>query len=602
MPVSEWEPPDLNNLPDLRKSTYVGVDTETRDDSLLELGSGMRTRAKTSYPIGVSLSDGDYKVYLPLRHPQDNVDHNQAVNYIRDMVSNPMQCKVFHNSVYDLGVLQRLGITVKGPVLDTMTTQTLLDEEFKAGYSLDAVANHWTGHQKNEALMIEAAAAMSISPLEVKSNIWRLDPKYVGPYAEEDAWLPVKIMEKQWPEIQRQELEAVFWLESANLPLAHKMHWQGIRVDEARARQLGSLWKCEETKLLRMLKKETSLSVDVDSPTSLVALCEYLDIPHESTARGNPSFTASWLEGHGHPLIRAVVQIRQFRKMRRDFIDGQILRYIHDGRIHPHYKTTKRDTGGTRSGRYSSANPNEQQVPARNPEFGPQIRALRLPESDEEWLSLDYSGQEVRLMVEVAAQLGYPSALAMRDRYLEDPDLDFHREVADDINLPRGPVKGVVFTKSYGGGIPKLASEIGCDLNEAQDISDRVHARAPFIEGVFRKAMDLASKRGYVKTLLGRRSRFNEYNEQGYRMYTHKGLNRVIQGTGADMIKRAMVEVYKELGHVPLSSVHDENNYSGDRAEGERIKVIMEGCMSDLMKIPIKVDLGVGPNWGEAKK
>jgi DNA polymerase I-like protein with 3'-5' exonuclease and polymerase domains len=255
------------------------------------------------------------------------------------------------------------------------------------------------------------------------------------------------------------------------------------------------------------------------------------------------------------------------------------------------------DEGGTRSGRFSSSQPNLQQIPARNPLYGPAIRGLFLPEEGQEWLSGDYKSQEPRLLVHFANVLNAPGVAEIVRLYHENPLLDLHQVCADMCNTTKRHAKTINLGMTYGMGRGKLAAELGLTLIEADELFERYHTKFSFVQYTNNIASSAAERRGYVRTLLGRRSRFRFLD--GRRQFTHKALNRIIQGSGADMNKRAIVSVFEETGQIPLLTVHDENNFSIEsRDEAPRLVELMETALP--ISVPIKIDTGIGANWAEA--
>lgn len=330
------------------------------------------------------------------------------------------------------------------------------------------------------------------------------------------------------------------------------------------------------------------------------------------------SFQRQWLESHTHELPRLIVEARKLNKARTTFIDKMILEHSHEGRIHAEAHPLRSDRGGTVSGRFSYSNPNLQQVPARDPEIGDMIRSIFIPEEDCEWGVFDYSQQEPRLTVHYADKMNLAGAKEAVVEYTER-NADFHQIVADMANIPRKQAKTINLGLSYGMGKEKLINELGLDDSEAQKLFDQYHEKVPFIKGLQDQCTRIATDRGYIKTLGGRRCRFDlwesrferttplpleeaksEYGESLKRSFTYKALNRLIQGSAADMTKLAMLELWKE-GIIPHLQIHDEVDISvKDKTEAKRVCEIMRDCV-DLV-VPLLVDYELGPSWGQTEE
>jgi len=257
-----------------------------------------------------------------------------------------------------------------------------------------------------------------------------------------------------------------------------------------------------------------------------------------------------------------------------------------------------------------------QQVPARDPVLGPLVRGLFLPEEGHSWGAFDYSQQEPRLTVHYASRMKLPGAEEAVSAYKED-DADFHQIVADMAGIARKDAKVINLSLSYGMGKTKLIQALGINELEADALFNNYHSKVPFIKELTLSCSRKAENVGYIKTLLGRKCRFDMYEprtekdtplpfEQAYteyganirRAYTYRAFNRLIQGSAADMTKQAMLDMWKE-GIVPHIQVHDELDVSvQNKEESRKIVEIMENCV-DLV-VPSKVDAEIGDTWGTA--
>ena len=276
------------------------------------------------------------------------------------------------------------------------------------------------------------------------------------------------------------------------------------------------------------------------------------------------------------------------------------------------------DNGGTVTGRFSYSNPNLQQIPARNKELGPAIRSLFIPEEGHTWGCFDYSQQEPRLVVHYAALQNLYGVGDVLDAYNEG-DADFHTIVADMAEIPRSQAKTINLGLFYGMGKNKLQAELGVSKDKADKLFRQYHNKVPFVKQLMDNVMQRAQERGQVRTLLGRLCRFHlwEPNQFGVhkalthdaallehgpgikRAYTYKALNRLIQGSAADMTKKAMIDLHRQ-GIIPHIQVHDELDISVKGNEDVKdIIEIMENAVS--LEVPNKVDYESGLNWGIIK-
>jgi len=319
---------------------------------------------------------------------------------------------------------------------------------------------------------------------------------------------------------------------------------------------------------------------------------------------------------HEHPIVRMIAEARETNKAHTTFIDT-IIKHEHKGRIHADINQIRSDQGGTVTGRFSYSNPNLQQLPARNKELGPMIRSIFIPEEKHKWGSFDYSQQEPRLVAHYAALHKFPSVNDVIDSYENDTSTDFHQVVADMAKIPRSQAKVINLGLFYGMGKAKLQAELGVSKEKAAELFETYHAKVPFVKQLTNSASNRAQERGQIRTLLGRLCRFHlwEPNQFGMhkalphedalqehgpgirRAYTYKALNKLIQGSAADMTKKAMLDLYKE-GIIAHVQIHDELCVSvKDEKQAKQIKEIMEDSVT--LEVPNKVDYEFGNNWGE---
>jgi DNA polymerase I-like protein with 3'-5' exonuclease and polymerase domains len=607
-PQTEWIPPQ--DFPDLSKHDEIAIDLETKDPELKLMGSGSVTnRAKI---VGIAVAVEGWSGYYPIAHEGGgNMDIRMVLNWFQDVLNTPAT-KIFHNAMYDVCFIRAAGLKINGTIVDTMIAGSLVDEN-RFRYDLGSMGRDYVGKGKSEAVLKETA---DIWGVDAKSEMYKLPAMYVGEYAEQDAALTLKLWQKMKQEIEHQDIQSIFDLETELFPCLVDMRFLGVRVDLEAATELKKKLSSEEKECLQKVKKETGVDTQIWAARSIAQVFEKLRLPFDRTEKTNsPSFTKNFLQNHPHPLVKLIARAREINKAHTTFIDT-ILKHSYKGRIHAEINQLRSDSGGTVTGRFSYSNPNLQQIPARNKELGPAIRSLFIPEEGCKWGVFDYSQQEPRLVVHYAALQNLYGVGDVLDAYHEG-DADFHTIVADMAEIPRSQAKTINLGLFYGMGKNKLQAELGVNKERANDLFKQYHARVPFVKQLMDNVMGRAQERGQIRTLLGRLCRFHlwEPNQFGIhkalphdaallehgpgikRAYTYKALNRLIQGSAADMTKKAMIALYKE-GITPHIQVHDELDISvTDNAD--KIKDIMESAVD--LEVPNKVDYEFGPNWGNIK-
>ncbi len=602
----------------------MSIDLETRDPELMERGPGdIRGDGEV---VGIALGVAGQSRYYPIAHAEGlNCDRDSVCRYVTEVLS---RCKAVTgaNLYYDFGWLRTLGIDLSPfqfRVEDCQLYEPLIDEE-AFSYSLENISQKYLGRGKNEEALKEAARAAGFK--DHKGNIWRLPATAVGAYAEEDARLPLEIHPFQTAKVREEGLEEVLALEQDIFWVVHAMRGQGVRVDLERAIQLDNEFVLKESAGLVTLSEAAGFEINPWSPDDLVRLFVQENLEMRMTDKGNPSFDAEVLAQIEHPLIVQIMEWRRLNKMRRDFIHGGVIDWNINGRIHPEMHPLRGETHGTRVGRFSYSRPNLQQQPSPSKDkfWGPLIRSLYVPEEGRRWARFDYSQQEPRLTVHFAALRGFEQAREDAQMYIDNPATDFHQFVADMVQIERRPAKDINLGMTYGMGKRKIISQLGVPQATGEDYWRRYHRRFPYIRNLSDEVSQIAASRGYIRTIGGRRKRFNRWNPvdwdlrkaDGYRAYpkseaeekwpnepltrafVHKSLNNLIQGSGGDVTKRAMVDVFKE-GFIPLIQVHDELDFDIETdLEAHRICTAMESAYNDRMKVPFKVDVTIGENWG----
>ena len=610
---TEWICPE--NFPDLSNHEYVAIDLETKDPNLKTKGSG--SVIGQGGIIGIAVAVEGWSGYYPIGHREGNMDKKKVLEWITKVCAAD-NTKIFHNAMYDVCWLKSYGIKINGFVIDTMVMLSLIDEN-RRWYSLNSASYDYLGEVKNEQALKEAAEAAGV---DAKSEMYKLPAMYVGSYAEKDAELTLELFRVLSREIQKQNLQNVFDLETNLFPCLVDMRFNGVRVDVERAHTLKQKLVAEEEELLLQVKKETGIETQIWAARSIAQVFDKLSLPYSRTLKSNaPSFTKNFLKEHPHPLVQKIAKAREINKAHTTFIDT-ILKHEHKGRIHADINPIKSDQGGTVTGRFSYSNPNLQQIPARNKDLGPMIRGLFIPEKDCKWGCFDYSQQEPRLVVHYAATtepICFNESVTKIVEKFKDDSVDFHQTVADMANISRSQAKTINLGLFYGMGKAKLQAELGLNTKqEAEDLFDQYHDKVPFVRELMNRTSSFAQTSGSIGTLLGRKCRFDKWEpatfgmhtpmtleeaERTYgrgrirRAFTYKALNKLIQGSAADMTKKAMLDLYRE-GIIPHIQIHDELDLSVESPErAKKIIEIMENAVT--LKVPNKVDYESGETWGD---
>ena len=657
---NEWKLP--RTLPDLSRYDRLAVDIETRDPDLKEKGPGIWSNG---YIVGIAVGAPDGKRwYLPFAHEEGAQFEKDAVlDWARVELCRPDQPKIGANILYDLTYLYYAGVPVTGPFYDVQVAEPLLNENRKR-YNLDSLALEYLGEGKDELVMEQACEARGWKGKPVE-HLWRLDPTFIGPYAEADVDRTIRVFDLQMEKLKREpELLALFDLESRLIPLLLAMRLRGVRIDVEKVERTRKQIFDRLAQSQAMMADAAGGPVDCWAAESVAATLDKLKIEYPRTAKtGAPSIQKQWLETSSHPFLIALRDCRTLDKLLGTFIEGSVMNYTIDGRIHTQFHQLRGDDFGAVTGRFSSSNPNLQFIPKRDQEFGAMIRGLFIPEDGHFWGSADYSSVEIRILAHFA--LG-PGADDIRQAFNDNPDIDYHQWCADMAGIPRMKAKKINFGVMYGMGQAKLGKQLNLDSGAARSFLNGYHAKLPWIRETMRIAGETVQRRarenpegGFVRTILGRRRRFDQWVPKDWDLttefwkceevpktreavgqwvvdqiakrrgmievtrwgktstrriqggaqvaFTHKAMNAVIQGSAADLMKKAMVDIWESgvcdvLG-APLLTIHDElcwsvpDNAAGRAAYAESVR-LMETAIE--FRVPIKVDASEKKNWGEA--
>ena len=598
-------------FPDLSRYDRAGVDTET---------TGL---THTDRPVGLSIATPDGKKrYLRWGHEKggNNCTLAEARAWARSELNRPGLTRVFFNAQYDIRMLYNVGIDIlQGDVFEDAGTSCSLLNEHEADHRLGTMGKKYLGREKSDARLNEACARIfggkPTREAQAK-NYWRAPGDVVEEYAEDDADLTLGIRDVTYPLLSQQpgNLPYIYQLETMLLPVLVKMYRAGVKVDVGQATKIQRQLRAKFAELEREWKRIPGGGFKFSERNNMINLLLSLGItpprnpPTErmkakGITQGNYTVDKHFLASLDHPVGKLIQDMRQVTHYADTFIQSYIFDNLQAGDfIYPQFHPTPSEFGGTITGRFSSAGGlNAQNIPARDEYWAPLIRSMFIPISEDHlWLRADYSQIEYRFFAHYAGG-------KIMQAYLNNPHVDFHDMVAALTGLKRKAAKSINFAKLYGAGIAKLAKTIGCTEDEAREFIDTYNARIPESVKVYNKAMNLASSRGYVLTWAGRVSRFRR-GERGAFSHTHAALNKVLQGSSADLTKEAMVELDRHIDweESPMHlTVHDELDFSIPRNKRRAIEVattikdVMEGFE---LRVPIVAEAELGENWGHCDK
>jgi len=610
---TEWSAPE--NYPDLKGYKYIAIDLETKDPNLKTRGSG--AIQGMGEIVGFAIAVDGWSGYYPIAHEGGgNMDRQKVLKWIKEVLETPAT-KIFHNAMYDVCWLKAYGFKINGMIVDTMVMASLIDEN-RFSFTLNSISFEYLREVKDEKALKEAAESFG---LDAKAEMYKLPAMYVGNYAEKDAELTLELFKTLSREIKKQNLENIYQLETELFPCLIEMKFKGVRVDVEKAHKLKQQLNTEEKQLLLEVKKHTGEEVEIWAARSIAKVFDKLALPYELTSKSKlPSFTKNFLSEHPHPTIKLIAKAREINKAHTTFIDT-IIKHQYKGRIHADINPIRSDQGGTVTGRFSYSNPNLQQIPARNKDLGPMIRSLFIPEVNHKWGCFDYSQQEPRLVVHYAAAtepICFDDSVINIVKKFKNDSVDFHQTVADMADISRTQAKTINLGLFYGMGKNKLQAELGLSKVDADNLFNKYHENVPFVKDLMNRTSNHAQASGSIGTLLGRKCRFDKWEpntfgmhtpmtyeeaERTYgrgrikRAFTYKALNKLIQGSAADMTKKAMLDLYKE-GIIPHIQIHDELDISIESDnQAKKIIEIMENAVT--LAVPNKVDFESGSTWGD---
>ena len=559
--------------------------------------------------VGLSFSvAADEAAYLPVAHDYpgapDQLPRAEVLDRLRDWLQSDRHAKVGHHLKYDAHVLARYGIALGGMRYDSMLESYVLNS-VATRHDMDSVARHYLGR---ETIHYEDVAGKGAKQLTFN----QVDLEMAAPYASEDADITLQLHRKL-----REQLEAIPTLatvyddiEQPLVPVLLGMEETGVLVD----RDMLGKQSRELAERMRELEQQAHALAggpfNLGSPKQLQEiLFEKQDLPViRKTPKGQPSTAEDVLVelAHDYELPAVIMEYRSVSKLRSTYTDKLPLQIAAaTGRIHTSYHQAVAATG-----RLSSTDPNLQNIPIRTPE-GRRIRQAFVAPDGYRLLAADYSQIELRIMAHLSEDAGLLAAFADgADVHRATAAEVFEVPLADVTTDQRRSAKAINFGLMYGMSAFGLAKQLGITRGEAQEYVDLYFDRYPGVKGFMDDIRATAAEQGFVETVFGRRLYLPEINARNAnrRQYAERSaINAPMQGTAADIIKKAMLAVHDWLRGETLDArmimqVHDELVFevAEDAVEPVRDRVTALMSAAADLRVPLKVDAGVGVNWDEA--
>jgi DNA polymerase-1 len=586
----------------LSQQTRISIDTETTS-----------TNPRWAELVGYSFAwQPGEAYYIPVRAPagEPQLDPALVRDALRPVLENPEIEKIGQNLKYDIVVLRAAGIRVRGMAFDTMVADYLLDPG-ERNHSLDDLAKRHLGHT---TIKIKELIGTGKS----QKRMDQVPVPLITAYAAEDAELPVRLAEILRGRLNDEGLATLFDdLEMPLIDVLAEMEFNGIKVNLQKLESLGERFARRMFELEAEIYKLAGGEFNINSRLQLgKILFTDLKLPKGKTTKTGASTDAGVLEGLAkqHALPAKIIEYRQYGKLRSTYVDALIgLVHPQTGRVHTSFK---QDVAAT--GRLSSTEPNLQNIPVRTDE-GREIRAAFIAgESGWKLMTADYSQIELRVLAHFSGDRALQRAFAA--------DEDIHAMVASEVygvplhevtrELRRG-AKAVNFGVIYGQSSFGLAKSLDIDQAQAAEFIEAYFARYPGVEDFVQRALAECRKKGYVSTVLGRKRTvqgvrdilsLGDSRQQQRNLPERIAINTVIQGSAADLIKKAMIQVHGQMrrGNYRarlLLQIHDELVLEAPSEEVERLAMLVRQEMESVarLSVPLKVDVKVGDNWADCE-
>ena len=536
--------------------------------------------------------------------PKDNDARQRIINIFKPVLENPDSLKTGQNIKYDILVMENCGIHVKGKLFDTMVAHYILQPELHHGmdYLSEVYLNYKTIHI--EELIGQKG--------KNQKNMSQLEPEQIYEYACEDADVTMQLKEVLEQELIKDGTTALF--EDIEMPLVRVLAYMernGVRIDLESLKETSHLFTERMKSIEEQIFMHTGYSFNILSPKQvgevLFERLKVMDKP-KKTKTGQYVTSEDVLESikTKHPVIELILQYRGLKKLLGTYVDAlPLLVNSKTGRIHTSYNQTV-----TATGRLSSSNPNLQNIPVRD-EDGKEVRKAFIPEPGCKFFSADYSQIELRIMAHLSGDTNMIEDFRLgHDIHLATAAKIFHKKMEEVTKTERNRAKTANFGIIYGISAFGLAERTGLSRTESKEMIDNYFTTYPQIKSYMNSSIQKAKEKGYIETLLKRKRYLpdiNSHNATVRGFAERNAINAPIQGSAADIIKIAMIGIYRrfmeeELKSTMILQVHDELNFNVVAGEEQIVQNIVIDEMQNAwsMSVPLIADCGWGNNWLEA--
>lgn len=592
---------------------YQLIDTEEKRKEIIDLlftndFLSLDTETTGTDPISAKLVGLSFSIrenqafYVPI--PQNDEEAQKIVNEFKQVYENEKILKIGQNIKYDLLVLQNYGVELKGKIFDTMIAHYLLQPELHHG--MDYLAEVYLNYQ---TIHIEELIG---SKGKNQKNMADLPPTAVYEYACEDADVTLKLKNVLEPLLKENDCDRLFWeIEMPLMPVLAYMERNGVCIDREGLKETSRLYTEEMNRIEKEIHELAGTDFNIASPKQvgevLFDRLKIVDKP-KKTKTGQYVTSEEVLESlrAKHPVVEKILEHRGLKKLLGTYIDAlpKLVNPV-TGHIHTSFNQTI-----TTTGRLSSSNPNLQNIPVRN-EYGKEIRKAFIPEEGCLFFSADYSQIELRIMAHLSGDEHMIEAFRNgQDIHAATAAKIFKKSLEEVTKEERSKAKTANFGIIYGITAFGLAERMGVSRTEAKELIEGYFQTYPKVKEYMNRSIEMAREKGYTETVYHRKCHLRDINSHNavVRGYAERNaINSPIQGSAADIIKIAMIRIYRRFREEQLRSkmilqVHDELNFSVYPEEKEKVQQIvieeMESAYS--MLVPLEADYGWGKNWLEA--
>ena len=607
--------PGFSNLVSLEKLNYDYqlLDTEEKRKDFIQIIKtkevfSLDTETTDIDPIkaelvGMSFSFAENQAfYVPI--PADQDAATKIVNEFKEVLENEQTLKVGQNIKYDILVLSHYGIDVKGPMFDTMIAHYVLQPELR--HNMDYLAEIYLHYRTIPIEDLIGAKGKN------QGNMRNLSPEAIYKYACEDADVTLKLQRVLEKELQNSGAASLFYdIEMPLVPVLAYMEKNGVQIDTEALKETSQHFTARMNQIEEEIYQLAGMEFNVSSPKQVgEVLFDRLKIVNKAkkTKKGQYVTSEEVLEGlrTKHEVVGKILDYRGLKKLLSTYIDAlPLLINPQTGKIHTSFNQTV-----TATGRLSSSNPNLQNIPIRN-EDGKEIRKAFIPEEGCEFFSADYSQIELRIMAHLSGDPNMIEAFREGDDIHAATAAKVYKIGIDEVTREqRSKAKTANFGIIYGISVFGLAERMNVPRSEAKELIDGYFQTYPQIKEYMDKSIEKARENSYIETIFGRKRYLPDINSHNavVRGYAERNaINAPIQGSAADIIKVAMVNIYhrflkENIRSKMILQVHDELNFSVYPEEKEKVQqiVIEEMEKAYAMQVPLRADCGWGKTWLEA--